>query len=396
LTATTWASLREKGPFEPLATLIASSGALRDELARAIPIPSLRDYVRTRLGILAMSAAPMVMLLELDRTSFTTGATGIGRLVFDALLVGLVVVELLRRTPRTPAVAALSLLAIALRWSAIPARMCGRGSPSLVYVGALLPALAALLVLLRVPSRSTVARELLGKLGISPSASVAATRETEPSSSLVAASIACAAGLPALLHITRASGVGLGGQAALSILFAALGPELAYRMAGTPAARRPFVPKKVLAGAAIGLALTAAAATAGRLFFDIGADVARCFARLDTEARLVRAAESSELGHAVAKVRASTLLFVLSSVVFPFVEERIYRGLLQDVLGRRWGTAYGVFAASIAFGLAHLGIYEVAIYQTVLVGIGFGVAYVEGGIAAAVVVHAAWNVLQSV
>jgi len=84
----------------------------------------------------------------------------------------------------------------------------------------------------------------------------------------------------------------------------------------------------------------------------------------------------------------------MTSAIFPFAEERVYRGLLQDVLVRKYGRAYGVFAASLAFGVAHLGVYQIALYQTVLLGIGFGIAYVEGGLIAAFIVHATWNLLQ--
>ena len=41
-----------------------------------------------------------------------------------------------------------------------------------------------------------------------------------------------------------------------------------------------------------------------------------------------------------------------------------------------------------------MGIYEIALYQTVLLGIGFGIAYAEGGLLAAFVVHAVWNLLN--
>ena len=40
------------------------------------------------------------------------------------------------------------------------------------------------------------------------------------------------------------------------------------------------------------------------------------------------------------------------------------------------------------------GIYEIALYQTVLLGVGFGLAYAEGGLVAAFVVHALWNLLN--
>jgi membrane protease YdiL (CAAX protease family) len=90
-------------------------------------------------------------------------------------------------------------------------------------------------------------------------------------------------------------------------------------------------------------------------------------------------------------VKASALLFGLTAVVFPLAEERVYRGLLQDTLVRKYGTTYGLFSAAVVFGVAHVGVYQIGVYQTVLLGIAFGIAYVEGGIVASIVVHALWN-----
>jgi membrane protease YdiL (CAAX protease family) len=134
--------------------------------------------------------------------------------------------------------------------------------------------------------------------------------------------------------------------------------------------------------------------TSARLFFESGTELARCVGRLDAEAKHARAAEAAELLRAATRVRESSLLVVLTATVFPFAEERIYRGLLQDVLVAKYGRAYGVFAASMAFGAAHLGVYHAALYQTVLLGLGFGIAYAEGGLVAAFCVHATWNLLQ--
>jgi membrane protease YdiL (CAAX protease family) len=66
----------------------------------------------------------------------------------------------------------------------------------------------------------------------------------------------------------------------------------------------------------------------------------------------------------------------------------------MDVLVRKYGGAYGLFASAVVFGIAHTGSYDVALYQTVLLGIAFGVAYAEGGIVAAIAAHAAWNVTK--
>ena len=58
---------------------------------------------------------------------------------------------------------------------------------------------------------------------------------------------------------------------------------------------------------------------------------------------------------------------------------------------RRFGEARGIALAAFAFGLAHLGVYKIAVYQTVLLGVGFGAAYAAGGYPAAVLTHIAWN-----
>ena len=390
-------ALREEGPFEPLAVAI-ENGAVRDELASGIPIPSLRGYDRRlRFGLLAATVAPMAMLLELDRELVMAQHTTVSRSVINLVLVAFVVFELSRRTPRMPGICAVALVAIGLRWALVAARLCGAGVHPLVYAAAALSISAALVLLARAPSRARVALELFGKLGISRSEHFAATQSSEPPGALVAASVACAAGLPALLHVARSLDVGLFGQAAVFIAFATIAPVIARRTTdpgAAPTTQTRIAPVRILIGVAAGLTLTAAAVTAGRLFFDVGAEIARCVERLDAEAKIARAAESAELARAIAKVRASAPLMLMTSAIFPFAEERVYRGLLQDVLVRKYGRAYGVFAASLAFGVAHLGVYQVALYQTVLLGIGFGIAYVEGGLIAAFIVHATWNLLQ--
>jgi membrane protease YdiL (CAAX protease family) len=340
------------------------------------------------------------MLLELDR-ELVFGDAGSparaspGRLLVDLVLVAYVVFELLRRTPRMPGVAALALVAVGLRWTLVATRLCGHGVHPLVYASGGLAVAAAFVLLARVPSRGRVALELLGKLGITRSELFAATRKADPPGALIAAAVACAAGLPAVLHLVRLLGGGLLAQAIVFSVFAGAAPELARRLTEPDGARPESAPPaRIMMAVAIGLAVTAAAVTAGRLFFDSGAELARCVERLDVEARRTLERQSSELAHAIAKVRASAPLVLMTSAVFPFAEERIYRGLLQDVLTRRYGAGYGIFAASVAFGVAHLGIYQVALYQTVLLGIGFGVAYAEGGLLAAFFVHATWNLVQ--
>lgn len=396
LAADSLVAVDEHGPFAPLSRAILADGTLRDRFAATLATPSLRGERRVRWIILALTVLPFVLLLELDRELAAGGGVGPGRIVVDALLAAWTWWELTRRTPRFPRLAALALVAAGGRWSLVAARHCGTSGPlsPLVYVGAALAFGAAVAIAVLVPTRERVAQELLGKLGIERAEARAVRAETPPEPALVAAAIGCAAGLPALLWLVRARSTSLVFDAVVFVGYGAVAPLLVRRTFGREPARTPISPRAILRATAAGLALAAAAATAGHLFFDNSAELARCFHRLGNEAKLARAMESAELARALARVRSSTGLFLMTALVVPFAEERIFRGLLQEVLGRRWGLRYGIFAAAVAFGAAHLGVYEVALYQTVLLGVGFGVAYAEGGIVAAFFVHATWNVIQ--
>ena len=397
LRAETLVSSEKSGPYVPLAIAVETDGPLRDRLARALPTPSLRGGRATRGAILAGTLVPLVLLLELDRELAAKSQAAPSRVIVDLLLAAWTIWELTRSTPRQPRIAALAMAAVGGRWALVATRHCGTSTPmnGVVYLDVLLAFVAAGALATVVPSRGRVARELLGKLGIARADILAARVRPEPDGALLAAVIGCAAGLPALLFLLRTVGAGTALEGAGFALYGLGAPVLVRRFFGTtPIAPASRSPRSILLATAAGLTLAAAAVTSGHLFFDNTAELARCFHRLGTEAKLARAAESAELTRVLGRVRADAMLFVLTSVVFPFAEERIFRGLLQDVLERKYGRAYGIFAASVAFGVAHLGVYEVALYQTVLLGIGFGVAYAEGGLLAAFFVHATWNLIQ--
>jgi membrane protease YdiL (CAAX protease family) len=250
----------------------------------------------------------------------------------------------------------------------------------------------------RAPTRERAALELLAKVGISPAEAIAARAEGQapPEGARVLAAVGAAAGLPALLWVMRRSGVGVWPQAVAFVAYAAIVPALVMRRskpAGVAASARVNVVATLFA-IALGLALTASLLHGTNQFFDAGGELARCTGRLDEASRRLLAAEAAELARRVASVRADTALAVMTTAVMPLAEERIYRGLLMNVLVKRYGFTYGLFASAAAFGMAHVGIYEIALYQTVLLGIGFGLAYAEGGILAAFVVHAVWNLLN--
>lgn len=389
------------GPFEPLAIALERDAALRDDVTKALPVPSLVPWLRERWVVLAIAALPLGMLVELDRELVSKDALGAGRLLVDVLLAAWVIVELTRRTPRLPSVAAAAMLAVSMRWVLVVTRLCGKGVHVIVWCAALLAVAAGLAILARAPSRSRVALEIMGKLGIERTDVLAVKSKALgaiPPNAVVAAAVAGAAGLPLLLFVLRKSDVGVWPRAAAFLGYAAIVPLLVRRLdrdrpveAVVPA--RATV-RRTLFAIALGVTLVAALLHGTHQFFDAGGELARCTGRLDDATRRLLVAEAAELSRRVAAVRGSTVLVLMTTALMPLAEERIFRGLLMNVLVRRYGSSYGLFAAAAAFGVAHVGIYEIALYQTVLLGIGFGIAYAEGGLVAAFVVHAVWNLLN--
>jgi membrane protease YdiL (CAAX protease family) len=397
--ADTLISRLAEGPFAPLAVSMERDAGLRDAFARAIPVPSLTAWSRVRLLVLGLATVPLLMLLELDRELVSKDLLGAGRLIVDILLAAYVAFELTRRTPRLPGVAATALLAVGMRWLLVVTRLCGKNVHPAVWVAAVLSLGAAFAILARAPTRSRLSLELLAKLGISRSDALAVTKPQPVPGSLVIASAVAAAGLPALLWGLRKNAVGLWPQAIAFVLYALVAPLIVRRLvaradAGTADASPRARVVATLLAVAVGLALTAALLHGTHHFFDAGGELARCTGRLDDASRTLLAAEAAELSRRIASVRASTALVLMTTCVMPLAEERIYRGLLMNVLVRRYGLTYGLFVSAAAFGFAHVGIYEIALYQTFLLGIGFGIAYAEGGLVAAFVVHAVWNLLN--
>lgn len=402
--ADTLISRAPEGPFAPLAIALERNAAVRDAFVRAIPTPSLAAWSRVRLVLLAVAAVPLLMLLELDRELVMQSLLGPGRLCVDLLAAAFVVFELTRRSPRMPAVAAAALLAVAMRWALVAARLCGTRVHPAVWAAATLAVGATVAILARAPSRGRVALELLDKLGITraDANAIKAKLVVTPPRARVVAAVAAAVGLPLLLWVVRRSGAGVWPQAGAFVVYAVVVPEIFSRIDRSTAKR-----DRALAGdgerihvvttlfaIALGLTLTSSLLYGTHQFFEAGGELARCTGRLDEESRRLLAAETRELLRRVASVRSSTALVLITTAVMPLAEERIFRGLLMSTLVKKYGFAYGLFASAAAFGVAHVGVYELALYQTVLLGIGFGLAYAEGGIIAAFVVHGVWNLLN--
>jgi membrane protease YdiL (CAAX protease family) len=82
---------------------------------------------------------------------------------------------------------------------------------------------------------------------------------------------------------------------------------------------------------------------------------------------------------------------LLQGLLVPVAEELVYRGLVQQALRRRLARRTAIGLASVLFGLAHLLVYQTAVYQTILLGLSFGLAYESAGILASILTHMLWN-----
>lgn len=399
VTTATTISTTAGGPFVPVVEAFENDPRVQEAFATAVPTPSLTAWSKLRLAILVAAAAPLLMLLELDRELVTKNLLGTGRFLVDVILVAFVAFEVTRKTPRLPGVAGLAMLAVAMRWSLVATRLCGKNVHVAVWACAALAVVSGLLLLARAPSRARVALELLAKLGLGREQIIAAAADEPPPGRLLYGALAAAAALPLLMAVIRRAELPLAVQAGAFVLYGAIVPVLVRRFtdAAEEKARTPLakiVPKRIVFAIAAGLAATSALVHGTHQFFEAGGELARCTSRLDLESQRALAAEAAELAKRIASVRGSFALALMTTAVMPLAEERIYRGLLMNVLVRKYGSTYGMVAAATAFGIAHVGVYEIALYQTVLLGVGFGIAYAEGGIIAAFVVHALWNLLN--
>lgn len=393
LRADTPAAATAEAPMVPLARLLDHDGAVRDAFARALPTPSLRRFRRFRLVLLGLALPPLLGLLELDRELTLAGRTTPSRLVIDVLFAAVLGWTLGRPTPRHPKIAAVVLFALAARWLLVAGAMCGHDAKPWVWGAVGLATIAGFGVLTASPDAERVTLELLGKLGIARSDVMRARRGPAPDVRLLGWGLVVGSLFPAMLHGMHRADLHVGAQAMLVLLYAAVLPAAARRIVRAPSPPA-IAPATVLQAVAVGTVLTAALLQGSRHFFDAGVSIADCVGRLDEDTRRLVVREAAEVTRRLSAARASTALVLMNTVVMPFAEERIYRGLLARELVARYGRTYGLFASAVVFAVVHLGVYETALWQTLLLGVAFGVTFLEGGLLAAFMVHAMWNLLQ--
>ncbi len=395
LDATSRIGLSRDGPFAPVADALDASGKLRDLFAEGLDLDVARRWRSLRFTVL-FGLVPLGLLAEVDRELGGAGTPGAhARMIADVFVLFIAGIDVLRRTPRHPKTTALVFLACAARFALFVSKGCGSGH-AITYAALLASAAAGIAMLAFAPSPAQVTAATLVRLAISD-ADVRATRiAVRPSTGLVASACAAGVALPLVLVFARWAGISTWVQTIVFAGFGALVPtaiELVFE-------RRVYIPRiawtRVLFATAMGLALTLGLSGVARNSIDASAQVTRCIdpAAFPTGAakRLIDA-QNQEVSRNVPRGDGRWPLLVMNVLLVPLVEERVYRGLVQRVLAARFGSTAGLAGAAILFGLAHLGVYRFAVYQTTLLGVSFGVAYAGGGLGAAAIVHAVWNLM---
>ena len=87
---------------------------------------------------------------------------------------------------------------------------------------------------------------------------------------------------------------------------------------------------------------------------------------------------------------AFILLFITTTILAPFFEEIVFRGVLLPVLAREFGIILGIIISSFIFALAHLSISEFP--PLFVLGIGLGATrLLSGRLASSIFMHSFWN-----
>jgi membrane protease YdiL (CAAX protease family) len=329
---------------------------------------------------------PILALADLERELISLGTTGVvGRLAGDLVLGAFLVAEIARPIPRHPRTWVFASLAIAARYAYMIAALCGHALP-LFWLGAVLSTFAAALAVLTMPTPRALERDVRAALAVPPPPR--SPRDAPP----IALAIVAALALPAIVFATRS----LAGFVVSGVVFVVLGSAIPFvwRSRTPPPPERAWYER--LDAAAAGFACAVALTRLVHYATIAAGEAVRCAspATYDALARPLLEAQAVEVARRVSSARTEAILAVMAVAVVPIIEERVYRGTIQRLLGARTSSPRAITAASALFAVAHLGVYRAAIHQALLAGIAFGAAYEEAGLASAIAAHALYNGVQ--
>lgn len=391
--ATTEVALEASGPFEPLAHAVACDPAVRARLAEGLKLPGSLAFAKLRPA-LYVGLVPLLMLVELDREMAVAGLRGAPmRLALGLAFAVLLAIDFGRKVPRHPGTSAAVLFWVAARYAHVLAVTCGTNG----LVGFFAPVLASavgLTLLARAPRGNRLTEEILDKLGVSPEEVIRVRLGAMPTSKVVFSAVAAAFGLPILLFALRKVDGSIWTIGIALLAYGAVVPELVERFIERERPKKGrFRATRVAFAMAAGFALTMGLVSSAQRSFDAGIYLQRCThpAEFERSGKQLLAAESREVEKGIAQAKDALPVLLMTVFAVPLAEERLYRGLLQRILTRRYGERLGLVYAALAFGLSHLVVYRVAAYQAALLGFGFGSAYGAGGLVASFLAHALWN-----
>lgn len=409
-------TLRPDDPYVPADRELDRNGALRDVLLAAFPLERAERYAKARFFLLA-GLVPVTLLVLLDVQRVASGQEGgFAHLVVDVLSVVVAAVGLAHRYPRHPHVTSAVYGASGLRIGEITAIRCGEVPWVLPAFGALALGCAVATLVLS-PSPRAMADHLRRALAMAPPTQLPA-RSSPGFFRYIFYAVGAAALLPAMLWLLQSSHTSLGLQLVAFVLFAlfipfvgrvfvgreppvhrtgvadALGTPL--RMFRPSARTRSLAATRVGAVAITSLVLSFALVHGAQSTVEGTARVQACMSDSPVPSTALQrflAAQRAEPGGTPHRGDPSWLS--LTVVLVPIAEELVYRGLVQHALRRRLARRWAIGLAALLFGLAHLVAYRSAVYQPMLLGLSFGLAYERAGIFASIVVHMLWNLWLS-
>jgi membrane protease YdiL (CAAX protease family) len=411
-------ALRADDVFVALNRDIDRNDALREALLHSFPTERSTRYTRMRFLLFA-GLVPVLMLVAFDWDLLRMGHPGAGAaLAVDVLSVLFVAIDVARPAPRHPYVTVATMCTTSLRIGLLVATRCGSGIHPLIPLFGVVALGTAATAWVAAPTPRAIADHLRQTLALAPPTRLPA-RTMRGFYRTIAYAIGAAALLPGMLWALRAFDTPVELQLLAFVSFAVVVPHVGRVFVGhepTPlrdavasafgvsserripsfaTSRRALV--RIAVAAIASLVLSFALVRGAQGLLELTARAEACFAGPDAGAPTLQRFIDAQRQEVEAERRPNEAPWLLLTIlVVPMAEELVYRGLVQQALRRRLRRRLALGLTALLFGLAHLVVYRNAIYQPVLVGLSFGLAYERAGILASILAHLLWNLLLSI